>query len=189
MESSRQGYWSGLPFPSPGNLPNPGVKPRPPVSAGRFFTIWVTSVLFRYWLQRWFDQSAPSAGGSDGWSECKPSQLISPSRDFSNTDIEGDCLSASCVECWIWAAKWPPCIPREEKTVLEVERDTQSPHYNLWAPGWSCAWSPNPLWDSLFCQPLPIFCLGRFNLNVWYLWLKEFQLSLGCILIINILVF
>ena len=23
-------YWSGLPFPSPGNLPNPGVKPRSP---------------------------------------------------------------------------------------------------------------------------------------------------------------
>ena len=27
MEFSRQDYWSGLPFPSPGNLPNPGIKP------------------------------------------------------------------------------------------------------------------------------------------------------------------
>ena len=26
MEFSRQKYWSGLPFPSPGNLPDPGVK-------------------------------------------------------------------------------------------------------------------------------------------------------------------
>ena len=25
---SRQEYWSGLPFPSPGHLPNPGIKPR-----------------------------------------------------------------------------------------------------------------------------------------------------------------
>ena len=25
---SRQEYWSGLPFPSPGDLPNPGIKPR-----------------------------------------------------------------------------------------------------------------------------------------------------------------
>ena len=24
---SRQGYWSGLPFPSPGHLPDPGIKP------------------------------------------------------------------------------------------------------------------------------------------------------------------
>ena len=30
MGFSRQGYWSGLPFPSPGNLPHPGVEPRSP---------------------------------------------------------------------------------------------------------------------------------------------------------------
>ena len=27
MEFSRQEYWSGLPFSSPGNLPNPGIEP------------------------------------------------------------------------------------------------------------------------------------------------------------------
>ena len=27
MEFSRQEYWSGLPFPSPGDLPNSGIKP------------------------------------------------------------------------------------------------------------------------------------------------------------------
>ena len=26
----RQEYWSGLPFPSPGDLPNPGIEPRSP---------------------------------------------------------------------------------------------------------------------------------------------------------------
>ena len=30
MGFSRQEYWSGFPFPSPGNLPNPGIKPRSP---------------------------------------------------------------------------------------------------------------------------------------------------------------
>ena len=30
MEFSRQEYWSGLPFPSPGDLPDPGIKPRFP---------------------------------------------------------------------------------------------------------------------------------------------------------------
>ena len=30
MEFSRQEYWSGLPFPSPGDLPNPGIEPGPP---------------------------------------------------------------------------------------------------------------------------------------------------------------
>ena len=27
---SREEYWSGLPFPSPGDLPNPGIEPRSP---------------------------------------------------------------------------------------------------------------------------------------------------------------
>ena len=30
MGFSRQEYWSGLPFPSPGDRPNPGIKPRSP---------------------------------------------------------------------------------------------------------------------------------------------------------------
>ena len=30
MEFSRQEYWSGLPFPSPGDLPNPGIEPGSP---------------------------------------------------------------------------------------------------------------------------------------------------------------
>ena len=38
---SRQEYWSGLPFPSPGDLPYPGIQPESlvsPAMAGRFFT-------------------------------------------------------------------------------------------------------------------------------------------------------
>ena len=38
MEFSRQEYWSGLPFPPPGDLPNPGMEPTSLVLAGRFFT-------------------------------------------------------------------------------------------------------------------------------------------------------
>ena len=33
----RQEYWSGLPFPSPGDLPDPGIEPSSPALAGRFF--------------------------------------------------------------------------------------------------------------------------------------------------------
>ena len=32
MEFFRPEYWSGKPFPSPGSLPNPGIKPRSPAS-------------------------------------------------------------------------------------------------------------------------------------------------------------
>ena len=39
MEFSRQEYWSrGLPFPTPGDLPDPGIKPASPALTDRFFT-------------------------------------------------------------------------------------------------------------------------------------------------------
>ena len=45
MEFSRQEYWSGLPRPPPGDLPDPGMEPTSlmsPVLAGRFFTTGIT---------------------------------------------------------------------------------------------------------------------------------------------------
>ena len=41
VEFSRQEHWNGLPFPTPGDLPNPGIEPTSPASpalAGGFFT-------------------------------------------------------------------------------------------------------------------------------------------------------
>ena len=37
MGFPRQKYWSGLPFSSPGDLPDTGIKPASPALAGRFF--------------------------------------------------------------------------------------------------------------------------------------------------------
>ena len=45
MGFSRQGYWSGLPFPPPGDLPNPGIEPTSllsPALASMFFTTSAT---------------------------------------------------------------------------------------------------------------------------------------------------
>ena len=39
MGFSRQEYWSGLPFPSPGDLPNPGIESKSPAIAGRRFNL------------------------------------------------------------------------------------------------------------------------------------------------------
>ena len=38
MELPRQEYWGGLPFPSLGDLPNPGIEPVSLALAGEFFT-------------------------------------------------------------------------------------------------------------------------------------------------------
>ena len=45
MGISRQEYWSGLPFPPPGDLPNSGMEPvslGSPALTGRFFTVSTT---------------------------------------------------------------------------------------------------------------------------------------------------
>ena len=42
MGFSRQEYWSGLPFPSPGDLSNPGIKPMSPALQADAFTLWAT---------------------------------------------------------------------------------------------------------------------------------------------------
>ena len=69
-------YWSGVPFPTLGNLPNPGIKPPSPVSptlAGRFFTtsttwevllcrnvILIVTFIVKYMTQFPHSQSLPS---------------------------------------------------------------------------------------------------------------------------------
>ena len=55
---SSQGYWSGLPCPPAGDLPDPGIEPESPVSpalAGGFFTTSTT------WEARKMQLALPSA--------------------------------------------------------------------------------------------------------------------------------
>ena len=54
MGFSRQEYWSGLPFPTPGDLPDPGIEPKSLMSlalAGSFFT---TSTTWEVWASLYF---------------------------------------------------------------------------------------------------------------------------------------
>ena len=53
MGFPKQEYWSGLPFPSPGDVPDPGVEPAPPALVDGYFTTeapgkpLITRVLFK----------------------------------------------------------------------------------------------------------------------------------------------
>ena len=58
MGFSRQEYWSGLLFPSPGDLPDPGIKPGSSYIAGRCFTVWAIRevpylFLYSYPIKGW----------------------------------------------------------------------------------------------------------------------------------------
>ena len=55
MRFPRQEYWNGLLFPSPGDLPDPGIKARSSALAGGFFTTsatWETLSLYRHSYKR-----------------------------------------------------------------------------------------------------------------------------------------
>ena len=67
---SRQEYWSGLPFPSPGDLPDPGIEPislMSPALAGEFFTAtWKSWVRKIPWRREWQPTPVFLPGKSQG---------------------------------------------------------------------------------------------------------------------------
>ena len=64
---SRQEDWSGLPFPSPGDLPDPGTEPRSPALQADS-TIWATRVQRRWPVKsRWRRGERKSGEEPDAW--------------------------------------------------------------------------------------------------------------------------
>ena len=53
MEFSRQEYWSGFPFPSPGDLPDSGIKSTSPALGGEFFTTEPAGKPALQWYPLW----------------------------------------------------------------------------------------------------------------------------------------
>ena len=64
MGVSRQEYWSGLPFPSPGGLPDPEFEPTSLALAGRFLTISVTWEVPN-WILKGFKYKQPACNSGD----------------------------------------------------------------------------------------------------------------------------
>ena len=73
MEFSKQESWSGLPFPSPGHLPNPGTEPASlmsPALAGGFFTTEPPGCKkLTHWKRTWCWErlKAGEEGDGRGW--------------------------------------------------------------------------------------------------------------------------
>ena len=88
----RQEHCSGLPFPPPGDLPHPGIKPLPPALAGGFFTAhWATteahSIL--YWPQIHLSQTSVSKEGPGNKELAKPTpKTVKTQQDLLSVDKE-----------------------------------------------------------------------------------------------------
>ena len=81
----RQEYWSWLPFPSPGGLPDPGIKPMPPALAGGFSTAEPQGK--PSWLNAWMQN--PLMRRAD----CIQCTMPFYTRDLSLADFAVDRLS------------------------------------------------------------------------------------------------
>ena len=117
----QQEYWSGLPFLSPGDLPDPGIGPMSlmsPVTAGRFFTTSTTwealgPTRLRSTLRTW--DSISRSVGSHRWA---PSMESTVKGDHSS-GVDGElevvvywselarhreslCASQLCAQAWCW---------------------------------------------------------------------------------------
>ena len=124
---SRQEYWSGVPFPSPGDLPNPGIEPGSP-------TLQADSLL-----------SQPP--GKLCWEETVKGQ------DQKQEDHCKGCWNNSGERCWwLTAGKEQQEHWEEWKTGCGVWEKEHYPgcHLSLWSKQW-CAWSLSYVW---LCYPI-----------------------------------
>ena len=81
MEFSRQEYWSGLPFPSSGHLPDPGIKPRSLALQADFF--YHLSLKYRS------SPNAPRLPRPPGLQGAVPTQPYLPVADMDREETLG----------------------------------------------------------------------------------------------------
>ena len=137
MGFSRQEYWSGLPFPSPGDLPNPGIEPRSPTLQADALTSEPPGKLSSQisWRRKWQPTPVLLPGKSHGqrsligynpWGREESDRTERLHFHFSLSRIEegnGNPLQCSCLEnprdreAW-WAAIYGVAQSRTQLTQL-----------------------------------------------------------------------
>ena len=92
QEVSKQGYWSGLPFPPLGDLPNPGIKPTSPADsalAGRFLTTELPGKpKFRAAVLKWFFAKL-WVPRKTSWFPCQSRDSLGADSSFNPSYLSG----------------------------------------------------------------------------------------------------
>ena len=97
MGFSRQDYWSGLPFPSPGDIPNPGIKPESPsLQTGALPSEppgkpLLMEVLINYYYPHLKEESQ-LAGGTGLGSPILVNRTQLPTASLSQNFSQNDCI-------------------------------------------------------------------------------------------------
>ena len=132
MGFSRQGYWSRLPFPSPGDLHNPRIKPRSPTLQADTFTIWDTREAPRIdkmiinwklkipWGWCWLDKHIGLSRPQSYKISCKSSQwLVTGQLLRQRKGIQQKCIGAYSVIAQL--VKNPPAMQETPVEFLSQE--------------------------------------------------------------------
>ena len=98
MGFSRQEYWSGLPFPSPGDLPDSGMEPTSPMSPALQSNSLPLSHLGNSW-----PLSSPSLRGLSGWCTWEKTEFLSLpiALGGESPGLPGECMSSDVPLEWV----------------------------------------------------------------------------------------
>ena len=151
MEFSRQVYWSGLPFPSPGDLPDPCIEPRSPALQANSLPseppeepLAYDLYLLNNWERFYTRNPLPSLEGIDSperWSfrHCEFSYLLNPGRQLPFT--KPDMVRAELLTSF--PSLWPPPPPanpgvsnachifREARNLGSMHKSPSFKHWHL----------------------------------------------------------
>ena len=157
VEFSGQEYWSGLPFPSPGDLPVPGIEPRSPAlqadsllsePPGKPSSATKEAIMQQvekaHSLQR-----RPRAAK-------KKSMYYTHTHTHTHTHVKD--LMPVCP--FLYTIRNPDSMQSSSSLVLELQEGSYGNH-NLMCPGKPGTWpQPKPVWRR-WC--LPSFCWWRLH--------------------------
>ena len=148
MGFSRQECWTVLPFPSPGDLPNPGIEPMSPALAGGFFTHWaiVASSDQKHWHHlRGFWKYGLAGCTQIFWvRSCSTNRI--PRWQVSTLALTSTdalrpgrvCVFTLLTTLWVWADHITYISPRIF-TCKMWERAVTKLNIAAWSLAWWCA--------------------------------------------------
>ena len=106
MGFSRQEYWSGLPFPSPGNLPNPGIEPRSPaLEADAGLMGWRSNV-------RWGGKTVGQPSVPPCVQSTDPAMLCAPRGERATSLFQSASVCAKSLQSCLTVCNPMDCSPQ-----------------------------------------------------------------------------
>ena len=166
MGFSRQEYWSGLPFPPPGSLPDPGIQLTIPVSpslAGGFFTTEPGKHLS---LEDKTNFLKPPESASGKASACQCRDLRDAERGRSPGGGNGSPLQYSCLRNPILCPWGPKELSRLSTHTPQTPGHKKAPVTGMCQ---TCAWPPELPCPGATLKLLPscsVYTVARISLPV-----------------------